>query len=70
MTDLRNQHRIYALIYDGITRASDTAPADLWIHTDERQRIAAHVFNELRAAGLEVRLPDTEHQPRHAAEVS
>ena len=63
------EHRLYALIYAGITHASDSAgPMEDFIRLSERERIAAHVFNELAAAGAEIRLPDDDHQARHAAD--
>jgi hypothetical protein len=50
---------VYALIFNGVTHASSTA-ADGHdrIRLSERERIAKSVYDELRAGGIEVRLPD------------
>jgi hypothetical protein len=50
---------VYALIFNGVTHASSTAAEERdWIRLSERERIADAVYNELRASGIEVRLPD------------
>jgi hypothetical protein len=55
-TDPASQ-RVYALIFNGITRASSTAAdgAD-WIRLSERERIAEAVYAELAAGNIQFRL--------------
>lgn len=49
--------RVYALIFNGITRASSTAKDEAdWIRLTERERFATAVFEELRAGNIEFRL--------------
>lgn len=49
--------RVYALIFNGITRASSSATDDRdWIRLSERERIAEAVYAELRAGNIEFRL--------------
>jgi hypothetical protein len=48
--------RVYALIFNGISRASSTGPFEDFIRLSERERIAEAVFAELRAGNIEFRL--------------
>lgn len=49
--------RVYALIFNGITKASSAAIDDGdWIRLSERERIAEAVYAELRAGNIEFRL--------------
>jgi hypothetical protein len=51
--------RVYALIFNGVTRASSSATDERdWIRLSERERIAEAVYAELRAGGIEIRLAD------------
>lgn len=44
--------RVYALIFNGITHGSSD---DYWLPLSERERLAAAVYAELLAGGVEVR---------------
>jgi hypothetical protein len=50
--------RVYALIFNGITRASSAATNrhDGWLPLSERERLTQAVFAELRAGNIEFRL--------------
>lgn len=53
--------RVYALILNGITRATTLTEAnadDSWMRYSERERIADAVYAELREGGIEIRLAD------------
>lgn len=51
--------RVYALIFNGVTRASSTAADERdWIRLGERERITECVYAELREGGIEIRLAD------------
>ncbi len=48
---------VYALIFNGVTRASSTAADEAdWIRLSERERIAEAVYAELQAGNIEFRL--------------
>lgn len=49
--------RVYALIFNGITRASSAATDEAdWIRLSERERIAEAVYAELWSGNIEFRL--------------
>lgn len=49
--------RVYALIFNGITRAgSAPADADFWLPLSARERLAEAAYAELRAGNIEFRL--------------
>lgn len=50
--------RVYALIFNGITRASSVATDrhDGWLPLNERERFAEAVYTELAAGNIEFRL--------------
>ena len=51
--------RVYALIFNGVTRASSTAEDERdWIRLSERERIAEAVYEELRNGGVEIQIED------------
>jgi hypothetical protein len=48
---------VYALIFNGVTRASSSATDERdWIRLSERERIAEAVYAELAAGNIEFRL--------------
>jgi hypothetical protein len=62
--------RVYALIFNGVTRASSTADDEQdWIRLSERERIAAAVYNELMSGGVAMSCVDGLEQLRRAAEI-
>lgn len=50
--------RVYALIFNGLTRACCSADEHDWMRLSERERLAAAVYAELREGGIEIRLAD------------
>lgn len=48
--------RVYALIFNGLTRATTEADEHDWMRLSERERLAEAVYAELRAGNIEFRL--------------